>query len=687
MMKWTNDRTTVTDPKIEFRTEQLRHFYPIGFLSDQAWWAAVLELQPDTSIDQLLAMARENGLYDAILIPQYYDDEEKMAPDVRYIAVHVQRAFIEKVNQRDGELPVTGIELGAIVPESLLDLGGTYDPGPEIDVPDKTVVMAVIDSGIAFAHNLFRNQDDTTRVQAVWLMDSEANGSGMPQGRKISKDKIDTALAANTHCGLLDEDAFYREVGLIDFKRAGFKPASMRISHGTHIMGLAAGYHPQHAPANRPIVCVQLPTDLVMDVSGANIIGHLGHAISFIIRIARRFRYASAPDQRPPLVVNFSFGNYAGPHDSTGRIARALDHWFTPAAATSKCEHPQMCRLLLPAGNGNLARCHAAIRFRNGFTQATLDWRVQPGDRSASYVQLWMPWREAGSDTDIVSVTVEPPNGPESDPVGCAFWETRNLEVSTVGGKVTVGTVSFTKRGMPTDRGVIDICIFPTQSHDSNHVLAPSGVWKIRVTAQNIRAHETVQCWIARDETLPGFPVFGRQSYFDNECYVRFDNEGAPLPVDPSNDECIVRRAGTLSGFASTRYPAVLAGYVRSDLSLAGYSAAGPITPVRDTVVPVRDGPDAAAPSDDSPVLYGVISAGSRCGSMVAMSGTSVASPQAAHWLALKTGASGGPGDRKTIHDAGVNGHGVGSTLDPAPRTGGGKMELPPRFGANRRPD
>ena len=86
-----------------------------------------------------------------------------------------------------------------------------------------------------------------------------------------------------------------------------------------------------------------------------------------------------------------------------------------------------MRRIALPAGNGNLSRCHAKIRFGGGFGQAPLDWRVQRRVRSASYVQLWKSWRQASEGTGLVEVTIEPPGGPENDPVGLYFYETWNL--------------------------------------------------------------------------------------------------------------------------------------------------------------------------------------------------------------------------------------------------------------------
>ncbi len=144
--------------------------------------------------------------------------------------------------------------------------------------------------------------------------------------------------------------------------------------------------------------------------------------------------------------------------------------------------------------------------------------------------------------------------------------------------------------------------------------MAPSGVWKIEIENVALTETDRVQVWIRRDETLPGFPALGRQSYFDNDDYQRFDSFGAPLPIDPPGSDCLVKRRGTISGFACGEFPAVLAGYVETRNDLAGYSAAGPVTTAFNATGPTRNGPDAAAVSDDTPVLRGILSADHAAG-------------------------------------------------------------------------
>lgn len=114
--------------------------------------------------------------------------------------------------------------------------------------------------------------------------------------------------------------------------------------------------------------------------------------------------------------------------------------------------------------------------------------------------------------------------------------------------------------------------------------------------------------------------------------------------MDPPGTHCPIRRAGTLNGLATGEAPLVIASYTRSNSLISDYSASGP--------VPSRKGPDAAALGDHSPVLRGVLSAGSKSGYLVRQSGTSVAAPRIARLAAdeiARDKRKGGVGDRNWL--------------------------------------
>jgi hypothetical protein len=290
-----------------------------------------------------------------------------------------------------------------------------------------------------------------------------------------------------------------------------------------------------------------------------------------------------------------------------------------------------------------------------------------------------MPYSADPTPPDYVSVRVTPPNSTQSMAVSATVGSKQELHNEF--GEV-VAVLAYEMEPAPTKRGLITLSTKPTSSQTASDKLAPSGKWVIEFERGEIADDQYVEVRIERDETLPGYPPFGRQAYFDNACYVRFDEFGAPLAVDPPDSECPIRRAGTLSGFATGKLPLVVGAYTQSNGLMSDYSSAGPISAKRGSTVPNRVGPDASARADDSPVLYGVLAAGTRSGSMVRMNGTSVSAPLVARYIAegLSTGH---PADRHWLWGCASYSDSHHHFPQPKPsdtRTGGGRLQLPYPF-------
>ena len=180
--------------------------------------------------------------------------------------------------------------------------------------------------------------------------------------------------------------------------------------------------------------------------------------------------------------------------------------------------------------------------------------------------------------------------------------------------------------------------------------LAPSGWWIVRLRNASPGAVDPVHAWVQRDDTPPGYPVRGRQSYFDEACYVRFDAQKREVEEDAHPAQaaslCHIKRAGLINALATGNQTAVAGGYLRKELRIARYSAWG-------TPDPAFRRPDAALVSDDLKVHWGVLAAGAGSGSMVALSGTSVAAPQLARWIADELAAD-RAGDRNAVQAAAI---------------------------------
>ncbi len=478
------------------------------------------------------------------------------------------------------------------------------------------VVMGVIDDGIGFAHERFRTTRHGTRVASWWLMDGPANN---PRGGyMLDKPAIDALLAACSDAtGVLDEDLFYRRAELLDFRQPGHKSAAMRASHGTHIMDLACGFDPAENRTDRPIVCVQLPTRVTEAVDNGSLLPYVAQAIDHIvgtaITLAAELHVAGLP-----IVINFSYGRLEGPHDGTHPVERLIEQVIQGCEAIG---FP--LRVVLPAGNSLLSRTHAQRSFRAAARTETLHWRVLPDDLTESFVEIWLPPPAAGAPASRLRVTLTAPTG-----------QSASIDETMTAVPFPLGELSYV--ALPTARTFV-LILHPTSDLAGGGTVAPAGTYAIRLEhTGGLSSGDRVHAWVARDESLPGYPHAGRQSILEDSHYERLDEAGREKETDTAASA--VRRRGTINSIATGKSTIVLGAFLRREKRLARYSAAG-VGPS-----PSRRRPDASAASDDSLVHAGVLAAGTRSNSVAAIDGTSVAAPQIARRVAdlLAAGRPGG---------------------------------------------
>ncbi|MET0530249.1 MAG: hypothetical protein ABW003_18250, partial [Microvirga sp.] len=235
-----------------------------------------------------------------------------------------------------------------------------------------------------------------------------------------------------------------------------------------------------------------------------------------------------------------------------------------------------------------------------------------------------------------------------------------------VPGGPVFGAVEY-QHHAPSNRGRFRITVQPTERLEPIGPVAHHGVWRIELRNLGLPANTVVHAYIARDQAPYGYPPHGRQSYFDHEDYLRFDNPGRPVEIDNAS---VIRRYGSINGMATGDEPSTIAGVRRSGRVIASYSAGGTDPPI------VGRAPDALAISDDSAVHTGVLAAGSRSGSVVAMNGTSVATPMVTRWVAGELAANRN-GGRSEVQAAAVAREPL-PLPRPDPRGGFGRIVLAP---------
>jgi hypothetical protein len=528
--------------------------------------------------------------------------------------------------EREGIFPRRPVHSTALRPVS--SAAPTKDSSEEPNVPKDafvrpppkdSVIVAVIDDGIAVANQRFRDGANRTRI--AWFFDMNPWFFDTKQGgRTWGQSEIEKLLRWFGD----DEDRLYREMGMIDPRSERRQPLRFPSTHGTHVLDLAAGYGPDELEKarRRPILAVQLPSEVVTDRSGSLMPEILSKALDWIREKAHALSdEVNGPGgHRLPLVVNFSFGIFAGPHDGYGPVERCIEE-FRKRYRRAPGRPP--CEVVLAAGNGFQARAVARIKAPAQGKKAVLTWRVLPDDRTSSFVHIWLP---NGNRRQQVEVRLLPPRGapatfpPRSQLDHCVDWK--------VGGSVLARAYyQLDRKDRPAPRERITLVIRPTAADAAADPVCPAGHWQIEITNRKLKPGQPIDVRVQRDDPVVIGRPRGRQAYFEDRRYEWFDPDTGRLRNDEQPDRGPVIRSRTLSAYATNSSSVVVAGYRRSDGQPAIYSSAGPTTSN-------RRAPRLAAPCEESPSHRGVLAAGTYSGSVAILNGTSVAAPQVTRRLA-----------------------------------------------------
>jgi len=632
------------------------------------WFPVLIELAQGSS--RVFAQSIANDVRgDEFRISSIYRAPTNVPEGSRFCSLHVTRNFlVENLGTREyvQKHGIRRFELGTPVlaapppakAKFLRPLAlGTKAP--------HNVVVAVIDDGLAFAHARFRDAYDNTRFRYFWNQDGATLNPppNLGWGQEYDRAQINAWMDQCRHSGMVDEDAVYRLAGQVLVAR--------RAKHGTHVMDIACGLEPNEVVPSSPyLIGVQLPHWSTIETSGAFLTWAVIDAITYILKRAHDIA-AQEGTTELKIVVNLSYGAIAGPHDGSSLLEAFIDETVR--------QHADRLTVVLPAGNSMLARCHARFSLPAGAVQR-MQWRVQPDDRACSFMEIWTPPIPNGQPEPPIEVRVTTPTGATSPWLGTAppwSWPS-NSDVRFI--LFNVGPVSYPAG----TRTIILLAIAPTSAIDPPVPTAPAGNWIVDVRAAGAAIND-IDAWIQRGDTPFGYPLRGRQSRFEDPAYVHFDLAGRLKETDDPPPAHVIR-AATLNAFATGSEPVVIGGFRRSDLAASRYSGAGPII-TWPGQLPYRDGPDAAGVADDSPVLHGVIAAGTRSGSRFAMSGTSVAAPQITRMLAHVM-TIGVPGDRVRVQNVALAQE-LPRPLPhpPATRIGAGRIDLPERcIRVKRRP-
>lgn len=558
------------------------------------------------------------------------------------------------------------------------------DSDTSTPIADNTVIAGVIDVGMPLGHRRLRFANGRTRILSAWQMVGNWNlnpqcGIDVPFGCAFYESEINENLKAFSDedlQGHLDEDAFHKQLGILNFSQVNRQTAlAKRASHGAHVLDMVAGAATHDADnfAERVrIIAVNAPSSAIFGASGTYLDSYMLHAIQHIADVAdgiwakRRAAGACVPEDGFPIVINLSFGKHAGSNDIYDRFAAALIQFQKERTKdTDDTSKKAEIRFVMPTGNDNLERCNAVLVPEKD-EDLPLDWRIQPQDQSSNYTEVWFkqPDLKKKKQQPAIRLSLSAPCSSEQplDPPRLKKRETwfcnlnfgKNVVASLYVTRAAADNQAGTKNASPEDliRFRYVLCVAPTYRVDGNPSMAASGVWTI--STRNCASDPIlVTLSIQTDQGLTPSRTINRRSYFDDSGYQTYDYdrdgrllESYSYPKNTTGTiynrdieaNTPVRRHGTMNASAAHKAVARVGGYRASDGRPAFYSATGrgqwdgsdmgmnfPVKRNPDS----RRAPTAAFSTDDGPAHGGILSAGSADGSRVVMRGTSFAASQA----------------------------------------------------------
>lgn len=171
---------------------------------------------------------------------------------------------------------------------------------PPLSLSGRGVLVAVIDSGIDYENEVFRNADGTTRIRSLWDQTIPGNPpEGYVIGTEYTREEINEALLAPTRQ-----------------ERLRIVPSQDISGHGTSVAGIAAGNSDEYQgvafQSDLLVVKLGVPRE-----EGFPRTTELIQALDYVVRKALEYQM--------PVAVNLSFGNTYGPHDGSSLLERFIE--------------------------------------------------------------------------------------------------------------------------------------------------------------------------------------------------------------------------------------------------------------------------------------------------------------------------------------------------------------------------
>jgi subtilisin family serine protease len=377
------------------------------------------------------------------------------------------------------------------------------NPGGGVGFDGTGVAIGIIDFGLDFTLDDFRNPDGTTRLAFIWDQWLEAEGDERTPGNfgygvEYNEAAINQALNQSN-----------------PFDAVRHEPEAS--SHGTHVAGIAAGNgrsgdevfpsdtYVGAAPGATIIYVQPAATDQQTTFTDSV---HVAEAVAYC--------FQRADELGLPCVINMSLGQNGGSHDGESVVERAIDRLL---------EQPGR-GMVVAAGNEHIWRGHASSEVATE-QRRELRWKtggemplpggghLDPGfgDFTANEMEIWY------SSRDNFRVRLIDPDGNQSDWVIPGETLADNFQD---GNEIFIDSERFTILNG-------DARIYIEISPGSGNMLVKTGTWLVEI--ESIESMDgRFDAWIERD-LRRGLNRFADQSFFVGLDFDSIRTLGTPATI------------------------------------------------------------------------------------------------------------------------------------------------------------
>jgi Subtilase family len=257
--------------------------------------------------------------------------------------------------------------------------------------------IAVIDFGCPFVNARFLDGTAKPRIAALWDQNKRAVTSVAPwndgpprlgYGRELGGKAIQAlsnSLRKKTAAAIdADEATLYRRLDYL----VNYDDPRRRVwlaTHGAIVLDMAGGtvdplaevlpeqVNEQDAASKAQLIFVQLPALTAADASGGSLGAQILDGVRYVM---------DRCDPNAKLVINISYGTFAGPHDGSSMIERALDELLTL--------RDKNFAIVVAAGNARESNCHMRREVKKN-QSALFRVALDAQDVTDTFVELWYP--------------------------------------------------------------------------------------------------------------------------------------------------------------------------------------------------------------------------------------------------------------------------------------------------------